>query len=193
VTALLSFCAALAGFSCSERNFPMRFLHAFVILAVLCQSSRGEEDKPLAGLDGVQFSASVMTMADIPISKDRIGRVAEDALQKASILRKGEKAADYPLLALTIHGGIRQGVVFFVWELQVKEKVAIPANKTYRRAAFQGPAIVWQTSGMMSTDPANMELALMAQIKKTMAAFIETWREANPANSPADKDEKAGK
>ena len=66
----------------------------------------------------------------------------------------------------------------------MKEKVTIPANKTYRRTAFQGSVIIWQSSGMMTTDPANMELDLMAQIEKTIDAFVKQWRKANPADSP---------
>ncbi len=169
----------------------MRYLLSLFIVASLCRASHCEEAKPLKGLDGVQFSSSVMTMPEITVSKDRVARVAEDALQKAGILRKGEEAADYPLLALTVHGGIKQGVVFFVWELQVKEKVEIPANKSYRRAAYRGPVVIWQSTGMMSTSPAGMELDLMAQIKKAVNAFIEKWREVNPADSPRNQSPQA--
>jgi hypothetical protein len=161
----------------------MRPFFAVLVVAAFCQGVHGEDENPLKGLVGVQFSSSVLTTADITVSKDRIARIAEDSLQKAGILQKGEKAGDYPLLILTIHGGSKSGVVFFVWELQVKEKAAIPANRTYRRAAFQGSVITWQTSGMMSTNPANMELDLMAQIKKTIAAFVENWRKTNPTDS----------
>ena len=160
----------------------MRSVFAVLVVAAFCQIVRGEDENPLKGLDGVQFSSSVLTTADITISKDRIARIAEEALQKAGILKKGENVGDYPLLTLAIRGGSKSGVVFFVWELQVKEKAAIPANRTYRRAAFQGPVITWQTSGMMSTNPANMELDLMAQIKKTVAAFVDSWRKANPTD-----------
>ena len=132
-------------------------------------------------------------MKGIDLTKDRLSRRAEDALQKAGILRKGAETAAYPQLSLTIHGGIKQSVVFFVWELQVKEKVEIPANKSYRRAAFQGTAVIWQSSGMMSTDTANMELALMAQIEKAVGAFIKQWREVNPAESVTDQIREAKK
>jgi hypothetical protein len=171
----------------------MRPIFAILLVAAFCHSVRGEDENPLKGLVGVQFSSSVLTTADITVSKDRIARITEDSLQKAGILQKGEKAADYPLLALTIHGGSKSGVVFFVWELQLKEKAAIPANRTYRRAGFQGSVITWQTSGMMSTNPANMELDLMAQIKKTIAAFVENWRKANPPEPPSEIDRKPPK
>ena len=165
----------------------MRNLLAFLIVVLFYQTSRGDGEKPLKGLDGVQFSSAIDTMKGIDLTKDRLARRAEDALQKAGILRKGAETAAYPQLSLTIHGGIKQSVVFFVWELQVKEKVEIPANKSYRRTAFQGPAVIWQSSGMMTTNPANMELDLMAQIEKAVNAFIKQWREANPAESATDK------
>jgi hypothetical protein len=177
----------------SLEGIAMRSVFAVLAIAAFCQFVRGDEENPLKGLDGVRFSSSVLTTPDITISKDRIARSAEDALQKAGILQKGDKAADYPLLNLAIRGGSRSGVVFFVWELQVKEKAAIPANRTSRRAAFQGSVITWQSSGMMSTSPANMELDLMAQIKKTIAAFVENWRKANPTNSPSGNDSKSPK
>jgi hypothetical protein len=166
---------------------PMRFLLAFFIVSLCGQMSRSDEASPLAGLDGVQFSLSVDVKGDVVVSQDRLARLAEDALKKAGILRKGENASAYPQLSLAIHGRNKQNVVIFVWELQLKEKVEIPANKSYRRKAYHGQATILQLSGMMSTDTAKMELELMAQIENSVNAFIKQWQKANPADAGTDK------
>jgi hypothetical protein len=41
---------------------------------------------------------------------------------------------------------------------------------------------------MMTTDPAKMELDLMAQMEKTIDAFIKQWRAVNPADSPTEEN-----
>ena len=171
----------------------MRTLLAILIVAAFCQMSRCEEEKPLKGLDGVQFSSSINTMTGVALTKDRFARAAENALKKAGILRKAEDASAYPQLTLAIHGRNKQNIVIFVWELQLKEIVEIPANKTYRRKAYRGQATIWQSSGMMSTNTASMELDLMGQIENTVNAFIKQWREVNPADSSADKNQETKK
>jgi hypothetical protein len=165
----------------------MRYLSAILLIGLFCQTARGEEANPLKGLEGLQFSSSISAMPEIVITKERLARVGEDALKKAGILRKTSDASAYPLLSLSIHGGKKQDVVFFVWELQVKEKVTIPANKTYRRKAFEGTVTIWQSSGMMTTNPAKMELDLIAQLEKAMDAFVKKWQEANPADVSSEK------
>jgi hypothetical protein len=166
----------------------MRTSLALLVVAMLIQAAQGDEENPLKGLEGVQFSSSVDTMPEVTVTKDRLAQAAERALKKAGIWRKTEEASPYPQLRLAVHGGKKQGVVFFVWELQVKEKVKIPADKSYRHTAFQGSVIVWQSSGMMTTDPAKMELDLMAQMEKTIDAFIKQWRAVNPADSPTEEN-----
>ena len=73
-----------------------RFL--LLIAAVFFQTARGEEENPLKGLDGVQFSSSVADHAGDHRSR-RIGLAAvrpKDALKKAGIWRKTEEASAYP-------------------------------------------------------------------------------------------------
>jgi hypothetical protein len=170
-----------------DREISVRHALIIFLIATFCQTARSAEDNPLKGLDGVQFSSSVETMREVTITKERVARTAEDALKKAGILRKGDDASAYPELLLTVRGGKKQDVVVFVWELQVKEKVSIPANQNYRRTAFQGSVIIWETSGMMTTNPAKMELDLVAQIQKAVEGFVKKWREANTVATSSER------